>query len=100
VRAGDVRDTFGEPGAYSGAGVPYALTLPARATREKGHLPVHADLDDVDEPLRLGATSGVRTPARFIGDAATLVRLYSGRTVEGASYELVGAEIAEMSIFG
>ncbi|UXY28319.1 maleylpyruvate isomerase family mycothiol-dependent enzyme [Streptomyces sp. HUAS TT20] len=100
VHAGDVRDTFGEPGAYSGAGVPYALTLLARVTREKGHLPVHADLDDVGEPVRLGATSGVRTPARFIGGAATLVRLYSGRTVDGASYELVGAEIAEMNIFG
>jgi uncharacterized protein (TIGR03083 family) len=100
VHAGDVRETFGEPGAYSGAGVTYALTLLARATREKGHLAVHADLDDVDEPLRLGATSGVRTPARFMGDAATLVRLYSGRTVAGASYELVGAEIAEMNIFG
>ncbi|MEV0182546.1 maleylpyruvate isomerase family mycothiol-dependent enzyme [Streptomyces sp. NPDC050625] len=100
VHAGDVRETFGEPGAYSGAGVTYALTLLARATREKGHLAVHADLDDVDEPLRLGATSGVRTPARFIGDAATLVRMYSGRTVAGASYELVGAEIAELNIFG
>ncbi|MFJ3304534.1 hypothetical protein ACIPSA_15700 [Streptomyces sp. NPDC086549] len=100
VHAGDVRETFGEPGAYSGAGVPYALTLLARVTRERGHLPVHADLDDLDEPLRLGEASGSRTPARFIGDAPTLVRLYSGRPVAQASYELVGARAREMNIFG
>ncbi|MGW3949622.1 maleylpyruvate isomerase family mycothiol-dependent enzyme [Streptomyces sp. NPDC004752] len=100
VHAGDLRDTFGVPGAYAGPGTPYALTLLARVTREKGHLPVHADLDDVDEPLRLGAADGVRTPARFIGDSATLVRLYSGRALDGASYELVGAVAQEMCIFG
>ncbi|MFI5686701.1 maleylpyruvate isomerase family mycothiol-dependent enzyme [Streptomyces sp. NPDC051636] len=100
VHAGDVRDAFGEPGAYAGDGLPHALTLLARVTREKGHLPLHADLDDVDEPLRLGVESGTRTPARFIGDAATLVRLYSGRPLAGAEYELAGAEAGELNIFG
>ncbi|GGJ31153.1 hypothetical protein GCM10010121_048080 [Streptomyces brasiliensis] len=100
VHAGDVRDALGEPGAYTGDGLPYALTLLARATREKGHPPLHADLDDVDEPLLLGAASGTRTPARFIGDAATLVRLYSGRPLDGAVYELVGAEAGRLNIFG
>ncbi|MGW7384661.1 maleylpyruvate isomerase family mycothiol-dependent enzyme [Streptomyces sp. NPDC054794] len=100
VHAGDVRDTFGVPGAYAGDGVPDALTLLARVTREKGHLPLHADLDDRDESLRLGELSGTRTPARFIGDTATLVRLYSGRAVAGVSYELVGAEAGQMNIFG
>lgn len=100
VHAGDVRETFGEPGAYSGAGLPHALTLLARVTREKEHLPLQADLDDVDEPLRLGVEDGTRTPARFIGDAATLVRLYSGRPLAGASYELAGVEAGELNIFG
>ncbi|MFF4019459.1 maleylpyruvate isomerase family mycothiol-dependent enzyme [Streptomyces sp. NPDC001843] len=100
VHAGDVREAFGEPGAYSGAGLPHALTLLARVTREKDHLPLHADLDDVDEPLRLGVEDGTRTPARFIGDAATLVRLYSGRPLVGASYELAGVEAGELNIFG
>jgi uncharacterized protein (TIGR03083 family) len=100
VHAGDVRETLGEPGAYSGAGLPHALTLLARVTREKEHLPLHADLDDVDEPLRLGVEDGTRTPARFIGDAATLVRLYSGRPLAGASYELAGVEAGELNIFG
>ncbi|MGP4005335.1 maleylpyruvate isomerase family mycothiol-dependent enzyme [Streptomyces sp. 4N124] len=100
VHAGDVREAWGEPGAYAGAGLPYALTLLAAVTRDRGQVPLHADLDDVDEPVRLGDVSGTRTPARFIGDAATLVRLYSGRTTAGASYELAGVKEAELNIFG
>ncbi|MFE1840306.1 hypothetical protein [Streptomyces sviceus] len=98
--AGHVREVFGEPGAYEGAGLPDAPALLARATRERGHLPLHADLDDLDEPTRPGDTAGDRTPARYIGDAATLVRLYSGRPVEGRPYELSGAEAKELNIFG
>jgi uncharacterized protein (TIGR03083 family) len=100
VHAGDVRDAFGEPGAYAGPGLADALHLLAWVTREKGHLPLHADLDDVDEPLRLGDVSGERTPARYIGDAATLVRLYAGRSVQGRSYELAGTKEGELNIFG
>ncbi|MDC2959714.1 maleylpyruvate isomerase family mycothiol-dependent enzyme [Streptomyces gilvifuscus] len=101
VHAGDVREVWGEPGAYAGAGLPDALTLLARITREKGRAPLHADLEDVDEPLLLGEVSGERTPARFIGDAATLVRLYAGRPVpQGVSYELAGAEAGDLNIFG
>jgi uncharacterized protein (TIGR03083 family) len=100
VHAGDVRETFGEPGAYAGAGLPDALALLAWITQNRGHVPLHADLDDMDEPLRLGEASGERPPGRFIGDAPTLVRLYAGRPVKGASYELVGVEAAELNIFG
>jgi hypothetical protein len=100
VHAGDVREVLGEPGAYAGAGLPDALTLLVRITREKEHLPVHADLDDVDEPLRLGATVAADPPARYIGDAASLVRLYSGRPVNAASYELAGAREGQLNIFG
>ncbi|MFF9406434.1 maleylpyruvate isomerase family mycothiol-dependent enzyme [Streptomyces anandii] len=100
VHAGDVRETFGAPGAYAGEGLPYALTLLTRVTREKGHLPLHADLDDMDEPLRLGDISGERTPARYIGDGATLVRLYAGRPLPASGYELAGAREGELNIFG
>ncbi|MFF1300587.1 MULTISPECIES: maleylpyruvate isomerase family mycothiol-dependent enzyme [unclassified Streptomyces] len=100
VHGGDVRDVLGEPGAYAGPGLPHALALLTRITREQGRLPLHADLDDVDEPLTLGAVSGERTPARFIGDAATLVRLYAGRPVAGRTFELAGAEAAELNVFG
>ncbi|MYR46187.1 maleylpyruvate isomerase family mycothiol-dependent enzyme [Streptomyces sp. SID5910] len=101
VHAGDLRVTFGEPGAYAGRGLPDALTLLTTVTRDLGHVPLHADLDDVDEPLKLGEVSGERPPGRYIGDAATLVRLYAGRPVDaGAGYELAGVEAAELNIFG
>ncbi|MFE6172937.1 maleylpyruvate isomerase family mycothiol-dependent enzyme [Streptomyces sp. NPDC056464] len=100
VHAGDVREALGEPGAYAGAGLPEALRLLGWLTRERRHVPLHADLDDVDDPLRLGETAAPRPPARYIGDAATLVRLYAGRPVEEASYELVGVEAAELNLFG
>ncbi|SOD85698.1 maleylpyruvate isomerase family mycothiol-dependent enzyme [Streptomyces sp. Ag109_G2-15] len=100
VHAGDVREVFGAPGAYAGAGLPDALTLLVRVTREKKHVPLHADLDDVDEPLRLGDAAAGGPPARYIGDAATLVRLYSGRPLDGAAYELAGAAAGELNIFG
>ncbi|MFZ4154560.1 maleylpyruvate isomerase family mycothiol-dependent enzyme [Streptomyces pseudogriseolus] len=100
VHAGDVRVALGEPGAYAGAGLPFALALLAQVTSARGHLPLHADLDDADEPVRLGDVSGERPPARFIGDGPTLVRLYAGRPVDGAAYELAGADAAELNIFG
>ncbi|MGW3664002.1 maleylpyruvate isomerase family mycothiol-dependent enzyme [Streptomyces sp. NPDC005141] len=101
VHAGDVREAFGEAGAYEGAGLAHALTLLVRVSRERGHVPLHADLDDLDDPLRLGGVPGDRPPARYIGGAATLVRLYSGRQVAGATeYELVGAEEEELNLFG
>jgi uncharacterized protein (TIGR03083 family) len=101
VHAGDVREAFGEPGAYGGAGLPDALALLARITRERGHVPLHADLDDLDEPLRLGESGGERPPGRFIGDGPTLVRLYTGRSVDGApAFELAGVEAKELNIFG
>jgi len=101
VHAGDVRDTLGEPGAYGGERLGSALTLLGLVTRQKRHQPLHADLDDLDDPLRLGDVSGDRTPARYIGDAATLVRLYSGRPVpDGTTYELAGAKAEELNIFG
>ncbi|MFJ4563627.1 maleylpyruvate isomerase family mycothiol-dependent enzyme [Streptomyces caelestis] len=101
VHAGDVREAFGEPGAYGGAGLPDALALLARITRERGHVPLHADLDDLDEPLRLGESGGERPPGRFIGDGPTLVRLYTGRPVDGApAFELAGVEAKELNLFG
>lgn len=101
VHAGDVRTALGEPGAYAGPGLPAALALLATLTRDRGHVPLHADLDDVDEPLKLGAVSGERPPGRFIGDAPTLVRLYAGRVPgDAAGYELAGVEAAELNLFG
>lgn len=101
VHAGDVRVALGEPEAYAGRGLPVALALLASLTRERAHVPLHADLDDLDEPLKLGEVSGERPPGRFIGDAATLVRLYAGRAVDDAvGYELAGVKAEELNLFG
>ncbi|MEG3627434.1 maleylpyruvate isomerase family mycothiol-dependent enzyme [Streptomyces poriticola] len=100
VHAGDVRVALGEPGAYAGRSQSQALALLATITHDLGLVPLHADLDDVDEPLRLGEAGGDRPPGRFIGDAATLVRLYAGRPVDGAAFELAGVAAAELNIFG
>ncbi|WP_306322910.1 MULTISPECIES: maleylpyruvate isomerase family mycothiol-dependent enzyme [unclassified Streptomyces] len=98
VHAGDVREAFGEPGAYAGVGLPMALELMVRVSRERGSVPLHADVDDLDEPLLLGAPGA--PPARYIGGAATLVRLYAGRPVVGTRYELAGAAEPELNLFG
>ncbi|WP_372347563.1 maleylpyruvate isomerase family mycothiol-dependent enzyme [Streptomyces sp. KL116D] len=98
VHAGDVREAFGEPGAYAGAGLPVALRLLVRISRERGHVALHADVDDVDEPLVLGSAGS--PPGRFIGAAATLVRLYAGRPVIGVHYELAGVREADLNLFG
>jgi uncharacterized protein (TIGR03083 family) len=100
VHAGDVREAFGAPGAYAGPGLADALLLLTRVSRDQGGVPLHADLYDFDEPLRLGAASGERTPARFLGDATTLVRLYAGRSPGGAAYELAGAAEGELNLYG
>ncbi|MFF0890472.1 maleylpyruvate isomerase family mycothiol-dependent enzyme [Streptomyces sp. NPDC003456] len=100
VHAGDVREALGEPGAYGGPGLTDALELLARLTRERGHVPLHADLDDLDEPLRLGGSGGERPPGRFIGDGPALVRLYTGRPAGGAGFELAGVEAEELNLYG
>jgi uncharacterized protein (TIGR03083 family) len=100
VHAGDVREALGEPGAYGGESLPIALSLLAWVTGQREHVPLLADIDGVDDPLRLGAMSGERPPARYIGDGPTLIRLYSGRPLTGASYELAGVEESELNIFG
>ncbi|MER6157356.1 maleylpyruvate isomerase family mycothiol-dependent enzyme [Streptomyces sp. NPDC001868] len=100
VHAGDVREAWDLPGAYGGSQLGLAVELLTHLTRARGTRPLHADLDDTDEPLLLGAPSGEAPPARYLGDATTLVRLYSGRRPPaGTSYELAGATEAELNLY-
>ncbi|MEV0316973.1 maleylpyruvate isomerase family mycothiol-dependent enzyme [Streptomyces sp. NPDC050658] len=99
VHAGDVREAWGLPGAYGGAGLPDALALLGEYSRKTESVPLHADVDGVDEPLTLGTPDGKRSPARYIGDAPTLIRLYTGRPLAGTRYELAGARESELPIF-
>ncbi|MEU5959196.1 maleylpyruvate isomerase family mycothiol-dependent enzyme [Streptomyces sp. NPDC047525] len=97
VHAGDVRAAWGKPGAYGGAGLPDALRLLSERSRVVKAVPLHADIDGRDEPLLLGTPDGTNPPARYIGDAPTLIRLYTGRPLTGTRYELAGARESELS---
>ncbi|MFC5954661.1 hypothetical protein ACFP51_09225 [Streptomyces pratens] len=61
-----------------------------------------ADVRGVREPGLPGRLLTVERDALvpLLRGGATLVRLYAGRSVKGASYELAGAEAAELNIFG
>lgn len=98
VHAGDVREAFGEPGAYEGEGLPYALELLAALTRARRSQPLLARLDGHDAPLVLGADSP--DPATFTGPASTLIRLVAGRPLTGTRYELTGAGEKDLVYFG
>ncbi|MFJ2771815.1 maleylpyruvate isomerase family mycothiol-dependent enzyme [Streptomyces sp. NPDC087300] len=103
VHAGDVREAWGKPGAYGGAGLVDALPLLeqfSRGSHAASALPLHADVDGLDEPLTLGVADGTRPPARYIGDAPTLIRLCAGRPLTGTRYELAGAAEKELNLFG
>ncbi|MGW1006229.1 hypothetical protein [Streptomyces sp. NPDC002520] len=54
----------------------------------------------MDEPSRPGAVRAGGPPARYIGDAATLVRLHAGRPLNGDGHEPAGVTEGELSIFG
>ncbi|MFE6159904.1 maleylpyruvate isomerase family mycothiol-dependent enzyme [Streptomyces sp. NPDC056486] len=99
VHAGDVREAWGRPGAYGGPGLPDALLLLAAHSKAVNSVALHADIDGRDEPLLLGSSAGVAPPARYIGDAPTLIRLSAGRPLTGTRYELVGAKEADLSVF-
>ncbi|MFJ3585967.1 maleylpyruvate isomerase family mycothiol-dependent enzyme [Streptomyces sp. NPDC090127] len=101
VHAGDVREAFREPGAYGGsASLALALPLLATASRRRETPALVAALPERAEPLTLGAPAdGSRPPARYRGDAATLVRIYSGRPLVGTRYELTGATEQELLIY-
>ncbi|MET9535087.1 maleylpyruvate isomerase family mycothiol-dependent enzyme [Streptomyces sp. NPDC006649] len=99
VHAGDVRDAFGEPGAYGGDSTDSALTLIGVASRRRGNPLVHATLPGRDAALVLGVGGDGRPPAQLTADAATLVRLCTGRPLKSSLYELSGAREEELYIY-
>ena len=97
VHGGDVRDSLGAPGAYASAGFADACALLADRARIR-----KAPLVEVTLPgaaLSLGVAAGGRPPAALRTDEGTLIRLYAGRPASPDSYQLTGAEPAELVIF-
>ncbi|MEU9703468.1 maleylpyruvate isomerase family mycothiol-dependent enzyme [Streptomyces sp. NPDC047981] len=101
VHAGDVREAFGEPGAYGGTdSLALALPLLAATSRRRDTPELLAVFPEGGgRPLSLGNETDGRPPAHYTGAAATLVRLYSGRPLVGTRYELTGATEQDLLIY-
>jgi uncharacterized protein (TIGR03083 family) len=99
VHAGDVREAFGEPGAYGGKSTAYALPLLEVTSRRRKTPRLHAFLSCSKPPLVLGNETEGRPVAQFWGDVPTLIRLYTGRPLVGTRYELHGATEQELCIY-
>ncbi|SEC83081.1 maleylpyruvate isomerase family mycothiol-dependent enzyme [Streptomyces sp. TLI_105] len=101
IHAGDVREAFGEPGAYCGAALDLALPLLSVTSRRRETPRLIGELTgrDDDGPVSLGNEIEGRPAARFRGDAATLIRIYSGRPLVRTRYALTGATEQELLIY-
>ncbi|MFJ3900132.1 maleylpyruvate isomerase family mycothiol-dependent enzyme [Streptomyces sp. NPDC090025] len=99
VHAGDVREAFGEPGAYCGRALDLALPLLSVTSRRRETPRLVGTLADRGGEVALGNEIEGRAPARFHGDAATLIRIYSGRPLVRTRYELTGATEQELLIY-
>ncbi|CAM5336969.1 maleylpyruvate isomerase family mycothiol-dependent enzyme [Streptomyces narbonensis] len=100
VHAGDVREAFGEPGAYCGESLDLALPLLSVTSRRRETPRLVGVLADRgDHPVALGNAMEGRPEARFHGDAATLIRIYAGRPLVRTRYELTGATEQELLIY-
>ncbi|MEU6880773.1 maleylpyruvate isomerase family mycothiol-dependent enzyme [Streptomyces sp. NPDC046712] len=99
VHAGDVREAFGEPGAYCGAGLEFALPLLSVTSRRRETPALVGVLPDRPATVSLGNEIAGRPPARFHGAAATLIRIYAGRPLVRTRYELTGATEQELLIY-
>ncbi|WP_406060786.1 maleylpyruvate isomerase family mycothiol-dependent enzyme [Streptomyces sp. NBC_01077] len=100
VHAGDVREAFGEPGAYCGEALTLALPLLTVTSRKRETPRLVGVLEDrEDTPVALGNAIEGRPAATFKGDASTLIRIYAGRPLVRTRYELTGATEHELLIY-
>ncbi|MFF3609416.1 maleylpyruvate isomerase family mycothiol-dependent enzyme [Streptomyces sp. NPDC002463] len=100
VHAGDVREAFGEPGAYCGEALDLALPLLSMTSRRRETPRLIGDLADRSgRQVSLGNAIEGRPAARFRGDAATLIRIYAGRPLVRTRYALTGATEQELLIY-
>jgi uncharacterized protein (TIGR03083 family) len=99
VHAGDVREAFGEPGAYDGKSTAYALPLLEVTSRRREMPRLHAFVSCAAPPLVLGNETEGRPAAQFWGDVPTLIRVCTGRPLVGTRYELHGATERELCIY-
>lgn len=97
VHGGDVRAALGEPLAYESDGFGDACVLLGERGRRRETPLVEASLPG--GTLRLGAPRPGRPAATLRGSNAVLVKLFAGRPVDPADYQLAGAAPEELVIF-
>jgi uncharacterized protein (TIGR03083 family) len=97
VHGGDIRDALRIPDAYASVGVDIALELFAERSRLARFDVPSTRVTVAGAELRLGAGPVV---AELETDAATFVRLCSGRSPDPTRYRLDGADPARYVMFG
>jgi uncharacterized protein (TIGR03083 family) len=98
VHGGDIREALEEPLAYESDGIDDALVLLVERSQARALPPTRVRLPDRE--LLLGVPAdGVRR-AELVTDAATLVRLCSGRRPDPARFTLRGADPGRYQLFG
>jgi uncharacterized protein (TIGR03083 family) len=98
VHGGDVRDALEEPLAYESDGIDDALVLLAERSQARALPPTQVRLPDRE--LLLGVPADGVRQAELVTDAATLVRLCSGRRPDPARFTLRGADPDRYLLFG
>jgi uncharacterized protein (TIGR03083 family) len=99
VHGGDVREALQEPLPYASDGIEDALVLLVERSRARAVPPTRVRLPDRELLLGVAADTG-RPPAELVTDAATLVRLCSGRRPDPSRFALRGADPDRYQLFG
>jgi uncharacterized protein (TIGR03083 family) len=99
VHGGDVREALGEPLPYASDGIEDALVLLVERSQARAVPPTRVRLPGRDLLLGAPADPGL-PPAELVTDAATLVRLCSGRRPDPRRFTLRGADPDRYQLFG
>jgi hypothetical protein len=97
VHGGDVRAALDEPLAYESEGFSDACLLLGERSRRREIPLVEASLPG--GTLRLGAPRPDRPAAALRSGNAALIKLFAGRPVDPADYQLTGVTPDELRIF-
>ncbi|HTX83066.1 MAG TPA: maleylpyruvate isomerase family mycothiol-dependent enzyme [Streptosporangiaceae bacterium] len=97
LHGGDVRAALGQPPAYASQGFEDACGLLRDWTRRRAIPLIEVRLPDAT--LVLGVRAPGRAKATLRTGNATMMKLFAGRPVEPADYQLAGATAEELVVF-